>query len=203
MRDYDGKSAAERVAERRERLIDAGFELFGEYGYAGTSIRAVLREAGLQDRYFAESFADLDELLAAVHARLLDEELAVCRAAVEATSGGSEAARALLDALTRMLEKDPHRARIKLHEVLSGGPRTHHQRQAANDVFAELVAQQLPPANKRRKRDPDRRMLALGLVAAGNELMIAWHDDKQVTRKEVVDLAMVLFDALVDRLARR
>jgi hypothetical protein len=33
--------------------------------------------------------------------------------------------------------------------------------------------------------------------------MIAWHDDKQVTRKEVVDLAMVLFDALVDRLARR
>src|SRR5689334_20833777 len=123
MRDYDGKSAAERVAERRERLIDAGFVLFGEYGYAGTSIRAILREAGLQDRYFAESFADLDELLAAVHARLLDEELVVCRAAVEATSGGSQAARTLLDALTRMLEKDPHGARIKLHEVLSGGPR--------------------------------------------------------------------------------
>jgi AcrR family transcriptional regulator len=203
MRDYDGKTAAERVAERRERLIDAGLELFGEYGYAGTSIRAILREAGLQDRYFAESFADLDDLLAAVHARLLDEEHAACRAAVEATSGGSEAARALLDTLTRRLEKDPHRARIKLHEVLSGGPRTHQQRHTANDLFAELLAEQLPPANKRKKHEPDRRMLALGLVAAGNELMIAWHDDKQITRKEVIDLAMVLFDALVDRLSHR
>ena len=43
MRDYDGKTAAERVAERRERLIDAGIELFGERGYAATSIRSVLR----------------------------------------------------------------------------------------------------------------------------------------------------------------
>ena len=65
MRDYDGKTAAERVAERRQRLIDAGYALFGEHGYAGTSIRAVLQRAGLRDRYFGESFADLDALLAA------------------------------------------------------------------------------------------------------------------------------------------
>ena len=43
MRDYDGKTAAERIAERRERLIDAGVELFGERGYAATSIRSVLQ----------------------------------------------------------------------------------------------------------------------------------------------------------------
>src|SRR6185295_13531701 len=65
MRDYDGKTAAERIAERRERLIDAGVELFGERGYAATSIRSVLQQSGLRDRYFGESFADLDSLLAA------------------------------------------------------------------------------------------------------------------------------------------
>jgi AcrR family transcriptional regulator len=64
VRDYDGKTAAERVAERRERLINAGVELFGERGYAATSIRSVLQQAGLRDRYFGESFADLDSLLA-------------------------------------------------------------------------------------------------------------------------------------------
>lgn len=56
MRDYDGKTADERVAERRARLIDAGLELFGEHGYAGTSIRAVLRQSGLRDRYFGKAF---------------------------------------------------------------------------------------------------------------------------------------------------
>ena len=45
MRDYDGKTATERVTERRDKLIEAGFELFGQHGYAGTSIRAILRRS--------------------------------------------------------------------------------------------------------------------------------------------------------------
>ena len=69
MRDYDGKTATERVTERRDKLFEAGFELFGQHGYAGTSIRAVLRQSGLIDRYWAENFADLDSLLAAVYDR--------------------------------------------------------------------------------------------------------------------------------------
>lgn len=44
MRDYDGKTADERVADRRARPIAAGVELFGEHGYAGMSIRSVLRK---------------------------------------------------------------------------------------------------------------------------------------------------------------
>jgi AcrR family transcriptional regulator len=120
MRDYDGKTAAERVAERRARLVDAGIELFGEHGYAGTSIRAVLRQAGLRDRYFGESFADLDALLAAAYGQLIDEELAACRAAIGATTGPSEGARAMIDAISRLLEDNPGHARIKLREVFSG-----------------------------------------------------------------------------------
>ena len=50
MRDYDGKTAGERVADRRARLIAAGLELFGGHGYAGTSIRSVVRRSGLRDR---------------------------------------------------------------------------------------------------------------------------------------------------------
>ncbi len=88
MRDYDGKTADERVADRRARLIAAGAELFGEHGYAGTSIRSVLRQSGLRDRYFGESFADLDSLLGAVCAQLIDDELDSCRAAIELTRGG-------------------------------------------------------------------------------------------------------------------
>src|ERR1700752_4027069 len=122
MRDYDGKTAVERVAERRERLIDVGVELFGERGYAAAAIRAVLQQSGLRDRYFAESFADLDSLLAAVYTRLIDEEIAACAAAIDKTSGGTEGARALIAPLSRLFEKNPAQARIKSREVLSGGP---------------------------------------------------------------------------------
>jgi len=109
MRDYDGKTAAERIAERRERLIDAGVELFGERGYAATSIRSVLQQSGLRDRYFGESFADLDSLLAAVYSRLIDEEISGCAAAIDKTNGGSEGARAMIDTITRSFEKNPVR----------------------------------------------------------------------------------------------
>ena len=122
MRDYDGKTAAERIAERRERLIDAGVELFGERGYAATSIRSVLQQSGLRDRYFGESFADLDSLLAAVYSRLIDEEISGCTAAIDKTNGGSEGARAMIGTITRSFEKNPGKARIKSREVLSGGP---------------------------------------------------------------------------------
>jgi AcrR family transcriptional regulator len=200
MRDYDGKTAAERVAERRQRLIEAGHALFGEYGYAGTSIRAVLQRAGLRDRYFGESFDDLDALLAAVYDRIVDEEVARCRAAIDATPGGSEGGRALLDALASSLEGDPGRARIKLREVISGGPLARQQRQVGVYKFAALVAELLPPAQPDKTQE--RLLLAAGIVAATNELMIAWLDGEQdLTRGDVVDLVMTMFDALADRLA--
>ena len=200
MRDYDGKTAAERVKERRQRLIDAGYVLFGERGYAGTSIRAVLREVGLPDRYFGENFADLDELLAAVYDQIVDEELARCRAAIDATPGGSEGGRALVDALASSLEGDPGRARIKLREVISGGPLARQQRQVGVYKFAALVAELLPPV--RPDKAQEQLLLAAGIVAATNELMIAWLDGEQgMTRADVVDLVMTMFDAIADRLA--
>jgi AcrR family transcriptional regulator len=198
VRDYDGKSAHERILERRERLIDAGLVLFAESGYADTSIRAVLRQADLRDRYFGESFNDLDSLLAAVHARIIEDETARCRAAMEAKGGSPSArARAMLEALIRSFEADRGRARIKLREVLSAGPVSRAQRRKGMDEMAGLVAQLLPGGTKRR-----RQLVSLSIVAATDELLVAWLDGEPgLTRKGVVDLVMLLFDSVVDRLS--
>jgi AcrR family transcriptional regulator len=199
MRDYDGKTAAERVSERRARLIDAGFELFGEHGYAGTSIRAVLRQAGLRDRYFGESFADLDALLAAVYERLIDEELTACRAAIDAASGPSTKARAMIDTLTRSLEGNPGRARIKLREVVSGGPESREQRKSGLRKLSQLVADLLPEADA--VDDRERLFLGLGVVAAADAYALAWLDGElDVSRQDVVDHVMLLFDAIAARI---
>jgi AcrR family transcriptional regulator len=194
MRDYDGKTAAERVAERRERLIDAGVELFGERGYAGTSIRSVLQQSGLRDRYFGESFVDLDALLAAVYSRLIDEEISGCAAAIAKTSGGSKGARAMIDTITRSYEKNPVKARIKSREVLSGGPVARLQRRAGLRRLARLVADLLPRSTA--LNSSDALLIGLGIVAAADELLMTWMDGaEELTRDRVVDLVMLLFDA--------
>src|SRR5258708_22930544 len=153
MRAYDGKTAVERVAERRERLTDAGVDLFGDRGYAATAIRSVLQQSGLRDRYFGESFADLDSLLAAVYSRLIDEEISGCAAAIDKTSGGSEGARAMIDTITRSFEKNPGKARIKSREGLSGGPVARAQRQAGLPPLAPPAADPPPPRTALSRTD--------------------------------------------------
>src|SRR6201991_1443170 len=200
VRDYDGKTAAERIAERRERLINAGVELFGDRGYAATSIRAVLQQSGLRDRYFGESFADLDSLLAAVYSRLIDEEISGCAAAIDKTNGGSEGARAMIDTITRSFEDNPGKARIKSREILGGGPVAREQRRAGLRRLAELVADLLPPSTALSSSDV--LLLALSNVAAADELLMTWMDGaKGLTRERVVDVVMLLFDATAHRIS--
>src|SRR5512139_3717483 len=51
-RHYGGVSAQERKAARRERLLDAGLQLFGTPGGDRVTVSAVCAEAGLTERYF-------------------------------------------------------------------------------------------------------------------------------------------------------
>ncbi|MEV2236427.1 TetR/AcrR family transcriptional regulator [Streptomyces phaeochromogenes] len=205
MRDYDGRTAQERVAERRQRLIDSGYALFGDVGYASVSIRAVLRHAELRDRYFAESFADLDELLAAVLDRIFDDEVRLCQTAVQSAQDPARASRAIISTLVASLEADPRRARIKLREAISAGPVVYACRDRGLRRLATRVASLLPTPTG---GDPDPQQVALGLVAATNELLTNWlygngSDSSQaMTRDEVVQTVMFMFQGVADRYRR-
>ncbi|GAA1419654.1 TetR/AcrR family transcriptional regulator [Catellatospora coxensis] len=201
MRTYDGKSAEERRAERRERLIDAGLELFAAHGFASTSIRAVLRTSGLQERYFGESFPDLDHLLAAVHDRILDQELTACRTALDGPGTPAQRVRAMLGTLMDLLAEDPGRARIKMREVTGAGPVSLAHRRQGVSAFAELICELLPPPAA--GGEPDRFFLAVGLVAAVYELMTSWVDgEPDLNPKKICDLGTMLFEAVTARLDR-
>src|SRR5580658_5813784 len=85
-RRYRGLSVEERREQRRERLLAAGLELFGTDGYAGSSIRAISAAAGLNSRYFYESFSSREDLLYHVYQAAVRE---VATAIVDATAGAS------------------------------------------------------------------------------------------------------------------
>src|ERR1700737_699446 len=82
VRPYRGVAAGDRVAGRREALIDAALEVFADEGWAALSARKVCEQAGLTRRYFYESFYDIDALIGAVFGRITGEVRAAVRAAV-------------------------------------------------------------------------------------------------------------------------
>ena len=60
-RPYRGVEAAERLAERRRRFLEAGLDLLGGPRPAELTVRGICSQAGLTPRYFYESFTDKDD----------------------------------------------------------------------------------------------------------------------------------------------
>jgi len=70
IRPYRGVAAGDRVASRREALVDAALDVFAADGWAALSARRICEQAGLTRRYFYESFDDLDAVLGAAFERI-------------------------------------------------------------------------------------------------------------------------------------
>ena len=205
-RPYGGVSADDRRAERRARLIEAGLELLGERGWAGTTVRGVCAEAGLSERYFYESFGDRDRLLVAIFDRVATEAAGAIVAAVEAAPHDADAkARAAIDAFVRLLAEDPRRARAMLVESLeqrgaAGTPRggVPLVRGADQREGPELLR---TPTPSRRSTPSSRRSPS---SAGSAELVIRWLDGSlAVSRERLVDHCAKLFVASAHISSRR
>lgn len=84
-RVYGGVTGEERVAQRRRKLIDAGTNLFGSPASGSVRVKDVAAAAGLTERYFYESFTDLNALFRAVFEAAADAiEARVSAAMVDA-----------------------------------------------------------------------------------------------------------------------
>ena len=201
MRVYAGKTADERRTERRDRLVAAGRKLFGEHGFHGTSMRAVLREARLPDRYFSESFKTMEELLAAVHQEVDAGLQARVGESVDRTAPPSGQIRQMFHNLVRQLERDPGAARITLIEVTGVSPCIDSLRLAALETYVKATSARLPepPPGSRL----DRMIFAQAFVSGANGMLVDWASGSlQVTGEQLVEHATLLFEALEEKLLR-
>ncbi|PRC57308.1 transcriptional regulator, partial [Mycobacterium sp. ITM-2017-0098] len=64
-RTYGGQSAQARRTERRGRLIDAAPDVMAANDWRSVTVDKLCGAAGLNKRYFYESFTDLDAVAAA------------------------------------------------------------------------------------------------------------------------------------------
>jgi AcrR family transcriptional regulator len=203
-RTWRGQTAEERQADRRERLIEAGIELFGTRGYANTPVKAICEEAGLTERYFYEAFADREALLTAVYDILIAD---CAKATVEAIEAAGDdlidSMSAGLRAFAHQLTKDPRRARIQEIESVGVSEALEARRRDAIHAFADLIADRVRAAGEVRD-GLSIDVIALGLVGLVNEQLIDFvlgHID--LSLEELVDNQIAVFTAVATNLTKQ
>lgn len=204
-RTYGGATAAERIEERRRRLVEAAVEVFGTRGYRSATVRDVCAQAGLSKRYFYESFTDAEALFLACYERCAEEiHLDMVAAVLQAPEAIDAQLRAALAGYFGAIDADQRRAKITLLEILGLGPTVDAAYTAQTERFAESVealaagafqASDLPPAQL--------HLIAQGIIGAVTTLARFWLlDDRRRPLSDVVDAAYVLVRAVLEDLPR-
>jgi AcrR family transcriptional regulator len=113
-RSFRGLSLEERQNERREKLIEAGLQIYGTQGFFSVTVRDICSEAKLTERYFYESFKRSEELFKTVYLRLIDQlQKNILHAIMQSKlTAPAEMVQSGLTGLFTSLQNDPRMARI-------------------------------------------------------------------------------------------
>ncbi|RNM14930.1 TetR/AcrR family transcriptional regulator [Nocardioides pocheonensis] len=200
-RSYGGKTAQERAAERRERLVAAAIEVLAEQGAEHTTMTGICAAAGLTERYFYESFASLDEAMLAALDSVCAEIAELVVSTLQTTHGPPEGrVHALVVAFFDLVEESPGKARVAVVESAANAvlrPRRHELIQ----MFAQLVADEAAVLYRDQAWPEERaRIHGLVFIAGLAELVGAWLTGAvETTREELVDACESLFVAFTRR----
>lgn len=170
---WAGVPLSDRRAERRELLVTAAFDLFGDEGVAAVTVRSVCREAKLNSRYFYECFATTDELLAAVYDHVLSELTEVVGEAVEEAGDDRGAkTRAGIRAVLAFTSAQPRRGRVLFTDA-----RSHPVLAEKLGLIQFALYQAAIEEDDRRFPDADpvsNRVGAALFTGAMTELVVQW-----------------------------
>jgi AcrR family transcriptional regulator len=171
-RTYGGLSAPERRAERRQRLLDAGLELFGTIGFAKTTIPMLCAASGVTARHFYEDFESREALLRALYddiaQNVFERVLAALRVRekdVRKRIRGGNAA------YFRYLTGDPRRARIYTIEAVGVHSELEQHRRAKREAFVRKLTK---ATDRLEDRDIDTRLVSAAIAGAAHDLLLEW-----------------------------
>jgi AcrR family transcriptional regulator len=176
-RSYGGRTAEERRAERRERLLSAGLELFGTQGYAATSIERLCSAASVSTRNFYEEFSGREELLAALHLRLNERAHAALSEASAAATADELPTRVerAVSAYVGVTASDPRWARISFVEVIGVSAELEALRLEWRERWADMIVTLADEAVARGEAVArDYRLTAMAIIGAVNNLVHHW-----------------------------
>jgi AcrR family transcriptional regulator len=198
VRDYGGISAADRRAERRQKLLTAGRQMWGEAGITEVTVRGVSGAAGLTPRYFYEQFPSREALLFAVADDVRDETLQALVAAGLGEPGSlTDKLRSGVKAFLDIIAADPHIHRIATSDLTTIPGLTEHRTQIL-DIITDLVIHYAPDILGTDTPDPiELRRTALFMVGGANQIIERWLADP---KESTAELAAICADLCVTML---
>jgi AcrR family transcriptional regulator len=174
-RSYGGKTADERVADRRARLVDATIGLLASDGEARTTMTAICQRAGLTERYFYESFGSRNEVLLAALDSVSEE---IARTAVDAVAASSgepaDRVRAAIGAVVELVVAAPDKMRVAVIES-NANASMRARRHELLGSFAALVATEAREIfGDATWPEPRDHLQAVIFMAGLSELVASW-----------------------------
>lgn len=185
---WRGRTLLDRSADRREQLIEVGFDLLGTAGSGAVTMRAVTRQANLSPRYFYESFDSREALITAVYDRV--EQVLLDRlGAIRYDPDPATAIRAALEVCAAYFEEDPRRARVLLREPLTDDTLRRHSAHRT-PAFIRTVVPRLGAEALVSSNDETLAIVGTALGGALIALYVDWVDGRlPVPRGRLVETA--------------
>jgi AcrR family transcriptional regulator len=196
-RPYRGVDAADRLAGRRARLLEAGLDIVGsDSDLSGLTVRGICRQAGITARYFYESFTDKDDFVAAVFDWVITDIAGTTQAAVTAAEPKGQA-RAAMTNVVRTIERDPRIGRLLFSSDLAN-PVLARKRVEAGDLMAALTRQQAVTTYQVAESE---EVKAAGYFVVGGvvQTISAWlSGGVKLDPDQLVDQLALMIDQLAD-----
>lgn len=176
-RRYGGADPAERLAQRRARILEVGIELFGTRGYAQTTLGMLSAESGVAHRYLTQIFPTKEAILREIYLDIFHDVTQAVRVARQSP---------LLDPLGQIHRDvgaacsvffaDPRRLRIDCVEVIGVSAEFEQLRRKVIRDFGALILEEVNKlvASGVLPAAYDYHAGAIGLVGAFHELMTEW-----------------------------
>ncbi|HEV3358730.1 MAG TPA: TetR/AcrR family transcriptional regulator [Pseudonocardiaceae bacterium] len=188
-RDYGGRTASQRRAERRDRLMKAGLELFGTEGYPAVSIERLCATANVSTRNFYEEFPSREALLIALHeqntVRAYEAVLAAVADALDAPM--PERVSRAIRAYVSTAAADPRWTRIAFVEVVGVSPAVEAHRIQWRERLSQLVEAEAQLAISRGEAtNRSFKLTSMAFFGAVNELVYNWSNNgRQVPLEDI------------------
>lgn len=203
---YAGRSVDQRRAERRQRLIEAALAMIGEDGIGAVKVRAVSARAGLNDRYFYESFSDCDELVLAAFEDFAGAGVAAVTAAIgDAPTELRARVRRTIDAALTYVDGQPRNRRLLLESQATEALRN-RRGQVIASLAKLMIAQGAEFIGDYVATDRNSELAALTVVSGTIDVVTMWlRGALDIDREQLIEfiVAMILTSATITTVVDR
>nr|WP_245555565.1 TetR/AcrR family transcriptional regulator [Gordonia soli] len=201
LRSYGGEEGDARIARRRAALIDAALALLGADDGGAISVRGVCRQAGLTARYFYESFASVDDLVADTFDEVIREISDAGLAAFDHGADVEQKVALAVGAIVDVIDADRRKGRLLFSQSLLS-PTVAAKRMESTELFASLTLQTASGVLD-VETGPDALAAAHFQVGGLGRVLAAWLDGHlDLDRDSVVSVSVGLMVSLGEGLSR-